>query len=137
MKTRAASEPRTTSVRFVIGQRDEVSHVSQGVFQAAVALRDRSQLSVYEYDQLHDDLSWLGTHLESPSVLSNAGTERAICWFHPRTEKPIARVRSIARLLNEHGHHVRMLTTDRPGTIIYEDDWQVAAYPPRDQRNQL
>ncbi|MEM7625144.1 MAG: hypothetical protein AAF333_05895 [Planctomycetota bacterium] len=130
-------ESRVTYVRFVIGQRDEHSHVSQGVFQAAITLRESNQLTQYEDDQLHDDLSWLGMHLKTPSVLVYTGTERAICWFHPRAKKPITRVRSVARLLNEHGYYVRMLTTDRPGTVIYEDGWQIVAYPHRDQRSKL
>lgn len=131
------SVPRVTYVRFIIGERDETSHVSQGIFQAAFTLRDSNLLATYEFEQIEDDLSWLKMHLKSPSILRDPKTERAICWFHPRAKKPIARVRSIAQLLNEHGHNVRMLTTDRPGTVIYEDGWQVVAYPFRDQRGKL
>lgn len=126
-----------TYVRFVVGPRDEDSHVSQGLFQAALALRDSNQLYTYEYDQIQADLKWLNTHLTSPPILMDHGTQRAICWFHPCAKKPIDRVRSIARLLNEHGHNVRMITTDRPGNIIYKDGWQVAAFPFRDQRGKL
>ena len=69
-------DPRITYVRFVIGQRDEDSHVSQGIFHAAAELRDSNQLSVYEYEQIIDDLTWLGKHLKSPEVLTHEGTER-------------------------------------------------------------
>ncbi|MEM6551825.1 MAG: hypothetical protein AAF750_06835 [Planctomycetota bacterium] len=130
-------DARVTYVRFVIGQRDDMSHVAQGVFQAAYTLRDSNRLEPYELQQLEDDLAWLKMHLKSPDVLNDPGTERAICWFHPRAAKPIARVRSLARVLGEYGHRVHMLTTERPGRVIYEDGWQVVAYPYRDQRREI
>ncbi|MEM9915845.1 MAG: hypothetical protein AAF911_12860 [Planctomycetota bacterium] len=131
------SNSRVTYVRFVIGKRDEMSHVSQGIFQAAFSLRDSGELSPHEFEQIEDDLSWLKMHLKSPPILMDPKTERAICWFHPRAKKPIDHVRSIARVLNEYGHNVRMITSDVPGTVIYEDGWQIVAYPFRDQRGNL
>gem|GEM_PF-666422 len=118
-------------VRFAILARSEQSHTADGVFQAAIELRDSGKLAPHEYDWLKSELSWLRMHLKSPSCLREDGNHRAICWFHPRAQRPIEKVRSIAALLEEHGLHVQMLTTDDPGIIIYEDGWQVAAKPRR------
>ena len=35
----------------------------------------------------------------------------------------------IVALLAEHGIHARMIQTDRPGYVVYEDPFQVAAEP--------
>lgn len=35
----------------------------------------------------------------------------------------------IADLLAEHGIHARMIQTDRPGYVVYEDAYQVVAEP--------
>ena len=76
-------------------------------------------------------MDWLRRRLKVPAVLSRAGTRRAICWFHPQADEPIARVRSIVTLLELHGLHTRMVRAADPGTVLYEDDWQVVAVPRR------
>lgn len=122
-------------VRFVIPRRDPVSHQPQGIFQAAIGLRDSGALERYEHDWIEEELRWLREQLHSPECLREEGTDRAICWFRPGATRAIEKVRSIAVLLEEHGYHVRMLTTDNPGTIIYKDGWQVVAFPPRPHKN--
>lgn len=116
-------------VRFVILEQDHQSHSKQGVFQAAIELRDSGNLSPEEYDRIETDLAWLRMHLKSPACLRENGNERAISWFHPRAIRPIEKVRSIITVLKEHGTHTEMLKTKDPGTVIYEDGWQVVAKP--------
>jgi hypothetical protein len=41
-------------------------------------------------------------------------------------------MRELAALLETSGVHTRMITTRRPGYIVYEDSHQVAAVPFRD-----
>ncbi len=121
-------------VRFAVLRKNEYSSSLLGVFQAAFELRDRGELQPHEEEWLEQELRWLRMHLKSPSCLHDPGNHRAICWFHPRAKRPIAKVRSIAALLNEKGCHVRMLTTRDPGTVIYEDGFQVVAKPLRRKR---
>ena len=52
---------------------------------------------------------------------------RAISWFKPTASRCIARMRELARVLERQGQHTLQLTIDRPGFVIYEDDWQVVA----------
>jgi hypothetical protein len=118
-------------VRFCMLYDDATSHAPQGVFQAAIALRDEGQLEPYEEEWLEHELSWLRMHLPSPSCLREAGNDRAICWFKPQAREPIARVRSMVAMLQAKGFSVDMLTRDSVGTIIYEDQWQVVAKPHR------
>ena len=118
-------------VRFVILKQDHQSHSNQGVIQAAIELRDSGKLTTEEYNWLESELAWLRMHLKSPACLRKDGNDRAISWFHPRATRPIGKVRSIISLLKEHGVHVEMVKTDDPGTVIYEDGWQVVAKPRR------
>lgn len=121
-------------VRFVIGRVHELSRVRLGVFQAAYQLRDSGALEPHEHDWFDHEMDWLNEHLKAPKCLREAGTERAICWFKPEAKRPISKVRGVASLLDEHGHRVHMITTRKPGTIIYEDGWQIVAYPFRSTR---
>jgi hypothetical protein len=118
-------------VRFCLPRRDPHSHSPQGVFQAAIELRDAGRLEPYEEEWLERDLGWLQMHLPSPVCLRDEGNHRAICWFKPTARRAIDRVRGIVALLNVHGLTVRMVTTADPGSVIYEDPWQVVAKPRR------
>src|SRR5213080_4527435 len=107
------------------------SHSREGVFQAAIGLRDDGRLEPYEEEWLERELRWLRMHLPSPDCLRDEGNERAICWFKPEAKRVIEKVRGLVALLEAKGVPVAMLTTADPGTIIYEDKWQVVAKPRR------
>ncbi len=121
-------------VRFCILKRDPDSHSPQGIFQAAFELRDNDRLTRAEEEWLERELAWLRMHLPVPPCLRQSGNDRAICWFKPQARRPIAKVRSIVVLLQARDVAVEMVTTAEPDTIIYEDQWQVVAKPPRKHR---
>ena len=100
-----------------------------GVIQAAIELQDSGDLEAHEREWFGGELAWLDKHLKSPACLREPGNHRAISRFQPRANGPIEKAQSIVALLEEHGVRVRMVTTDDPGTIIYEDAWQVVAKP--------
>lgn len=116
-------------VRFCLLRRDTQSHSPQGVFHAALELRDSGQLEPYEEEWLERDMAWLRMHLPVPECLRDIGNDRAICWFKPTAKNAIDRVRGIVALLNSRDVVVRMITTDNPGAVVYEDKWQVVAKP--------
>lgn len=68
-------------------------------------------------------------HLKIPACLRERGNERAICWFKPEARIPIAYAWDMVAVLRERGHHVEMLKTAEPGTLLYEDGWQIVAKP--------
>ena len=118
-------------VRFCTLRRDSDSHSPQGVFHAAMTLRNDGRLEPYEEEWLERELRWLRMHLPSPECLREDGNERAICWFKPEARRAIEKVRGIVALLETKGVPVETVTTADPGTVIYEDKWQVAAKPRR------
>lgn len=122
-------------IRFCVPRRDAESHSPLGVFQVAFRLRDADELEPHEEEWLEREMAWLRMHLPSPDCLRDDGNERAICWFRPTAQHAIDRVRGIVALLESRGTIVRMLTTADPGTIVYEDKWQVVAKPTRPGRS--
>jgi hypothetical protein len=120
-------------IRFVTGQIDGSSGKRRGVFQAAYALRNSGNLPEYEEDRLADTLRWFDAHLRKPSRLSRSRRPhrdaKAICWFKTGAAEHLARVREMRNLLDSHGIAVEMITSRRPGYIVYEDAHQVAAHP--------
>ena len=120
-------------VRFVTMRSNDDSGAPEGIFQAASDLRNDGELPTHDAEYLLDILKWFGAHLRRPSRLTRSRRahrkNKAISWFKSSAVEHIAKAREIVRLLEEHGWHVRTVKTDRPGYIVYEDDFQAAAEP--------
>jgi hypothetical protein len=101
------------------------------VLVAAHAVRDEFDLTVAEHDNLQAALSWFNDHLVVPAILENPENRRAISWFKPAAAEAIKQMWQLKNLLDLHGLHVEVVRTLDPGAIVYEDDWQVIAKPPK------
>jgi hypothetical protein len=123
-------------VRFVVQFRDEDSRRLAGIFGAAYSLRDRRQLDEEEQGALENLLQWFKSHLPVPERFSRSKRNRArpeaICWLKEGKGQHFDKLRDLATLLERHGISTRSLRTDRPGYVVYEDQYQVAAVPFRD-----
>jgi hypothetical protein len=122
-------------VRFVVPVRDEDSHRLTGVFQAACRLRD-GDLPDADARRLGLLLRWFDRHLPAPARLSRSRRRHAhaeaVCWLRQGATGRLEKLRELAALLDRHGIATRRLRTRRPGYIVYEDEYQVAAVPFRD-----
>jgi hypothetical protein len=56
-------------------------------------------------------------------------SRRAIFWFKSTAEENIRKVWELVYMLREHGHHVEVQKCRRLGNIVWEDDFQAAAFP--------
>jgi hypothetical protein len=123
-------------VRFVIKELDRDSGRRQGLFQAAKALKESGVVTQADLDHLEDILNWFSWHLKKPSRLAVSrrpnAKEQAISWFRDSATQHIARMREYKEVLERYGLHVEMITAKRVGYIVYEDRFQVAAYPFKD-----
>lgn len=121
-------------LRFVIPRKDEDSRARQGILVAAHKLRDEGDLEPYEHEVLRGALAWFNEHLRIPPVLDEPESARAISWFKSDADAPIERMWQLSNVLRARGVAVELLKTEEPGTIVYEDKWQIVAKPsPRDR----
>lgn len=122
-------------IRFVVGEVDEDSGQSTGVFQAIYGLRDTGKLCAYEETILDELRQWFKTHLQIPDRFTAAKSpyyrkqNRAISWFKDTAHEHVSRIREMVAMLENHGVAVRMIKADRVGYVVYEDDIQVVAEP--------
>jgi hypothetical protein len=118
-------------IRFVIPRRDTVSHVEQGIFQAAHELCSQGCLADEDWQHVQDLFRWFNDHLPVPSRFSRSrrpqACKRAISWFKPTARECLKRLEALAAVLRRHGCAVERLTTERPGYVVYEDHDQVVA----------
>ena len=120
-------------IRFVIRSLDPNSGRRQGLFQAADGLCNSGRLSDADATELQSIEDWFEEHLPTPSQLSISkrphGKEQAISWFKLSAHDHIDRMRIIQRILEGCDIAVQVIKTDRPGYVVYEDEFQIAAYP--------
>ena len=121
-------------LRFVVSELDPDSGRRQGVLQAAFTLRDQGELSPEELAALSAVARWLGVNLPKPARFTRKRnnshrTPVALSWFKDTAREHVAKVRIVAALLEARGIPVVTIATDRPGYIVYEDDFQVVAEP--------
>jgi hypothetical protein len=123
-------------IRFVVDEKDEESLVPLGVFHALGRLQDIGVLDEAESVLAKQHYQWFKDNLKTPTKFTRSKSKapyrkkrKAISWFKDTAAEHLRRLRDINVILEQHDVRVRMITTDRPGYILYEDDFQVAAEP--------
>jgi hypothetical protein len=66
---------------------------------------------------------------EADTPISVIRKPQAINWFKTAATLHISKMREFQTILERNGIDVEIMTTTRPGYIVYEDRFQVAAYP--------
>ncbi len=120
---------RCEYVRFVIGRKDEDSHVEQGVFQAAALAIEWSNITGSDADELNEVRAWFSENLDRPTSFGRDKLRLGICWFKTSAAEHISRIWEMVRILERNGIYVKKIRTDKPGYVIYEDEWQLVAEP--------
>lgn len=119
-------------LRFAITQLDDISHRPQGLFVAADDLLESGSLSQEDRLQLRGVLIWFNKNLPSPRY---EFASRRIFWFKSSAEDCVKRMWELTHLLRYHGYLVEVEKCRELANIVYEDSFQVAAYPsPNDRR---
>ena len=120
-------------LRFVIAKKDEDSGRRQGLFQALADLDYADLLSSDERENYERLKKWFNAELKKPRSFSRSSKASAknvaIGWFKDTAGEHIANMRELALILDVHGIRTETIWTDRPGYIVYEDDFQIAAVP--------
>jgi hypothetical protein len=92
-------------------------------------------LSEHDEEILQEIRDWFSDHLEKPARFTNAKLphyrkrKNGISWFKASAQEHIGKIREIVAILESYDVSVRMIKTDRPGYVVYEDQFQIVAVP--------
>ena len=104
-----------------------------GIFEAVDLLPPRGQLADWDERRLGELRDWFRARLPFPDRVARSqrphATHRALSWFKASAIEFIANARELAAILEANDIRTEMLTSDRPGYVVYEDDIQVLAEP--------
>lgn len=116
-------------IRFAIGSKDEDSHSERGVFHAVSQALEWQQIIGPDADELNHLIKWFNENLEKPASFGRDKLRLGICWFKTHATEHISRIWEMVRILERHGIFVKKIRTDKPGYVVYEDEWQLVAEP--------
>jgi hypothetical protein len=119
-------------IRFVVGRIDEDSHVEQGIFQEMARAIEHKTITGADAEYLNALREWFSDNLEKPTSFGRGKHNLGICWFKLDATSHITAIWRMIKILERHGIFIKKIKTDRPGYIVYEDDWQVVAEPFRE-----
>ena len=124
-------------VRFAVTQTDEDSGYPMGVFMATNELRDSRDTRPELAEHIRTLRRWFHENLPAPGDSGKDVAKEAISWFKTDAGECIKRIWTLIHVLQDAGYVVKKITSTRPGKIVYEDEYQVAAIPFRDIRHKL
>ena len=120
-------------LRFVPETEDPDSEYVWSVFGVLGHLLETGTLSDYERQRLGELDEWFNTNLKEPTRLARSrrydAEKKAICWFKSNAYECINNLREIVSILDNHDLPIRMIKSSKPGYIVYEDEYQIAAVP--------
>ena len=120
-------------VRFVIHKNDQNSGRRQGIFQAISDLEHDGALLAHEQKQYDEIYEWFRHNLKKPRSFSRSSKPHAknvaLSWYKDAAVEHIAKMHALVQVLEAHGVSVDVLHTERPGYIVYEDEFQLIAEP--------
>lgn len=86
-------------VRFVIGRKDENSHVELGIFQAAAQALEWQTITGSDADELNELRGWFAENLGKPTSFGRDTLRLGICWFKTGSVDHIARIWQMVNIL--------------------------------------
>ena len=124
-------------LRFVTSERDDATGAEAGLFGIAYEIRwEEAEAPEWIRIQVDQEIDWFNEHLDRPDRLWRRGGRHGrihgVCWFRSEAAVAIGHARYLAWLLTEADYPVLELRSRRPGEIIWQDDQQIVARPPRD-----
>lgn len=101
--------------------------------RAGKLLLEQKDISSADVEKLQQTFDWFNSNLPHPTRFSLSARPnrkaQALSWFKSTAIDHIAKMRDYTGVLNQHGLLIDVLKTARPGYVVYEDDYQVVAYP--------
>ena len=104
--------------------------VEVGLFVAVDHLRRADLLTLDEEEQYFDVDDWFQENLPNPPFYEDGNSVGGVTWFKLGTAQDlVARLAILGEILDRHGvGHLKSYSND-PGTVIYEDEFQVGVIP--------
>ena len=114
-------------VRFIVGTNREKDNAQTGIVTELRILQESGEIPSYEEEHIDEIFEWMNEAFPVPPFEEKQWHPDSISWFKDSAQELIHKFRSIIAILEQYDRPVRMITTDQPGIILYEDEFQIVA----------
>ena len=114
-------------IRFIVTSDHDCDTRCTGVVASLRILGENGRLPDYHVASSREIFEKMNSGLPCPPFEEKGLSANCISWFKETAQDWIALFRDITAILEDSGFQVRMLTTLDPGTIVYEDAFQIVA----------
>lgn len=114
-------------LRFVAGIDSESATKQNGLFTEIQCLRDDKLLLDYQYDLVKEVFEYFNKNLPVPPYKKKSISKNGVAWFKDSATSFISRMWDLVAILEQNEVNVRIIKTEKPGMILYEDHFQVVA----------
>ena len=126
-------------IRFITEYKNEFGQIETGVFQAMDYLLRSEQTFDFDKILLKELRNWFNTHLERPEKFtkskSNNAPAVALSWYKSSASDHLSRMYDLKAVLDRYDIVVDVVKREKPGYILYEDDFQVTTLPYKTDKN--
>ena len=100
-----------------------------GIFCAIHRLRNAKKMTDEEWAYFYPIGIWFEENLPNPPFYDDDKRKLPITWFKTATAGfMLEKLRPLMDIMEKYAQPCNMVFTNFPGRIVYEDEWQVAAY---------
>ena len=114
-------------LRFVFGTNSESAKKQHGLFTELQSLKDENILLDYQHDLVQNTFKYFNDNLPVPPYRRKNISKDGVAWFKDSAVEFVSRMWDLVAILEQNDRNVRVIKTERPGMILYEDDFQVVA----------
>lgn len=99
-----------------------------GIFIAVWHLVRDKKISAEDEASYWQAREWFETHLPIPPYHQNGNPDKAITWFKESAMNSLVVQKLVIYrdIAARHGTEIELVSTDSPGRVIYEDEYQIA-----------
>jgi hypothetical protein len=121
-------------LRFVTDEVDLRTGKAKGMFSLAYELIRESVLSYDDEGLLKQSLNWVESNIPIPTKFSRTNNEYrkntgGLCWLKSESREAVSKHWDVKNVLEIAGYSVKLIKTNNPGKMVYEDDFQAVALP--------
>ena len=114
-------------VRFIVRSDHSSRTRCTGAVASLRLLGEEGRLPEYQVSYSKELFEKLNRDLPCPPFNEKNWDHNCVSWFKDSAQEWISIFRDLIAILEGSNFDVAMLTTDRPGMIVYEDEFQVVA----------
>lgn len=122
-------------IRFIVKYYNrQTERLETGIFRAADYVRDFSEISQTEKENLQELISWFDAHLPVPDFYDDPAKrseeQHTYFWFKAGATEFLDRMNVLTSILERNGVKAEKLLAEKvPGELVFEDYCQIAIVP--------